>query len=285
MSKQEVLDRTDRIIAVIRDFINHSPANDLWGDGRERAWNDPLIGFSVGDDPLFEELKEHIGPFYWTPLEIFTMMFPEQDVRPDELTVISWVLPQTEATKHDNRKKRLYPAERWARSRIFGEEINDELKKHVADLLKSDGTDAVVPTLFSEWKWQTSEKYGFASNWSERHTAYASGLGTFGLCDGLITARGKAMRAGSVVARIQIPPTPRPYTDHHEYCLFFSRGTCRKCVKRCPVGAITDEGHDKMKCITHMAATIAPYVKSNYGFEGYGCGFCQTGVPCESGIP
>ena len=26
-------------------------------------------------------------------------------------------------------------------------------------------------------------------------------------------------------------------------------------------------------------------MKREYGFEGYGCGLCQTGVPCESGIP
>ena len=23
----------------------------------------------------------------------------------------------------------------------------------------------------------------------------------------------------------------------------------------------------------------------HFGFDGYGCGFCQTGVPCESKIP
>jgi hypothetical protein len=27
------------------------------------------------------------------------------------------------------------------------------------------------------------------------------------------------------------------------------------------------------------------YVLSHHGFEGYGCGFCQVGVPCESKIP
>ena len=27
------------------------------------------------------------------------------------------------------------------------------------------------------------------------------------------------------------------------------------------------------------------YVRLHYGFDGYGCGLCQTAVPCESGIP
>jgi len=26
-------------------------------------------------------------------------------------------------------------------------------------------------------------------------------------------------------------------------------------------------------------------VRENYGFAGYGCGLCQTGVPCEAKIP
>jgi hypothetical protein len=26
-------------------------------------------------------------------------------------------------------------------------------------------------------------------------------------------------------------------------------------------------------------------VTSEYGFDGYGCGLCQTKVPCESKIP
>jgi len=81
-----------------------------------------------------------------------------------------------------------------------------------------------------------SERYGFASAWSERHVAYASGLGTFGLCDGLITPKGKAMRCGSVAAQIQVPPTPRPYQDHHAYCLHFSQGSCGLCITRCPSG-------------------------------------------------
>jgi len=51
----------------------------------------------------------------------------------------------------------------------------------------------------------------------------------------LITPKGKAVRVGSVVARLQIPPTARPYTDRHAYCLFFTAGTCRKCIERCPV--------------------------------------------------
>jgi epoxyqueuosine reductase QueG len=75
---------------------------------------------------------------------------------------------------------------------------------------------------------------------SERHAAYAAGLGTFGLCDGLITSVGKAVRV---------------------------------------------EGRDKQQCRRHLHESCAPYVEQTWNLKGYGCGLCQTGVPCESEIP
>ena len=190
---------------VIRDFINTSPENTLQNEANEKAWNDPLVGFSRGDDPLYEDYKKHVGPFHWTPLEIFKQKFPEAKVAAKDLTVITWILPQTEATKTDTRKEKEFPPERWARARLYGEEVNDKLRKHVIAALQEKGYKAVAPVLSPQFSRQMSDTYGFASNWSERHAAYAAGLGTFGLCDGLITPRGKAVRVGSVVAQIQIP--------------------------------------------------------------------------------
>ena len=138
--------------------------------------------------------------------------------------------------------------------------------------------------LAPNWTRIKSPRFGYASCWSERHAAYAAGLGTFGLSDGLITARGKAIRAGSVVAKIKIEPTPRTYNDPHAYCAFFADGSCGKCIDRCPVRAISPAGHDKERCRAHLLAG-REYVSKTYGFEGYGCGLCQVGVPCEKGIP
>lgn len=271
-----------RISEIIRNFIRHSSANSLGSEASEPAWSEPLIGFSRGDDSLYRQFKEDIGKFFWTPGEIFEETF---HAAPRELTVISWVLPQTEATKRDNRKEKVYPSERWSRSRNFGEQANSALARHVTASLRQGGCRAVAPTLSPLWKWQTSERYGFASNWSERHAAHVSGLGAFGLCDGLITPRGKAMRCGSVVAEIDLNPTPRPYRDRHDYCLFYPDGKCGKCIERCPAGALGESGHDKQKCRDYLFNVVAPCAKARYGFESYGCGLCQTGVPCESAIP
>jgi len=281
----EQTDLANWVEGIIREFINSSPENTLQNEDNEKAWNDPLVGFSRGDDPLYEDYKTHVGPFHWTPLEIFTQTFPEARVAPQDLTVISWILPQTEATKIDSRKQKKYPPERWARARLYGEEVNNKLRRHVVAALQGKGYRAVAPILSPQFSRQTSDSYGFASNWSERHAAYASGLGTFGLCDGLITPRGKAVRVGSVVAQIHIPATARPYVDHHAYCLFYTQGTCKKCVTRCPVGALSEAGHDKVKCYNHSYGNSLKHIKSLYGFEVGSCGLCQTKVPCESRIP
>jgi epoxyqueuosine reductase QueG len=188
-------------------------------------------------------------------------------------------------TKSDSRRETAFPSERWARARIYGEEFNRKISLHVVETLQAAGYAAVAPMLSSFFEIKQSKDYGFASTWSERHAAYASGLGTFGLCDGLITPKGKAMRCGSVIAHIDIPPTSRPYHDHRAYCLFFTKGVCGKCIQRCPAGAITEAGHDKVTCEHYLLPTTADYVRSHFGFDGYGCGLCQTGVPCESKIP
>jgi len=287
MENRNDIDNPGRwLTGAINDFINTSPDNTLKDQENERAWADPLVGFSRGDDPLYEDFKSMIGDFYWTPIQILRMTFPHVAVEPNQLTIISWILPQTDLTRADNSKQVTYPAERWVRARVHGEEFNDTLRDHVAQTLTRAGIEAVAPMRSPLWKRETSDRYGFASSWSERHAAYASGLGTFGLCDGLITPKGKAMRCGSVVANIKMPPTKRPYKHYQEYCIFFTQGICGKCITRCPAGAITEEGHDKVKCSAYMLGEVAEYSQSHYGFpQPRGCGLCQTGVPCESKIP
>jgi epoxyqueuosine reductase len=268
----------------IKGFVK-SPENSLHNEANEPAWETPLVAFSRGDDPLYDQIKASIGPFYWTPIDIFLQSFPDLRITSDQLTVIAWVLPQTKATKADNRKETRFGSERWVRSRKFGEEFNNRLRAHLVTLLTDAGYEAVAPQNSPLWGMKMSERFGLSSTWSERHAAYVSGLGTFGLCDGLITPAGKAMRCGSVVARFSTLATARPYSGPHEYCLYLTDGSCGKCITRCPAGAITTQGHDKAKCRTYLEEVIVSHAKEEFHLEAYGCGLCQTKVPCESRIP
>jgi len=272
------------ITGLISDFIAGSAENTIRNEADDPAWEEALVGFASGEDQIWQQYKEFVGAFHWTPWEVYSQHRPAAPASPKELTVISWVLPQREAVRRSNRRARRWPSEEWARVRRFGEEFNVALRRHLAQSLEAAGYPALAPMLAPNWTIVKSERFSYASSWSERHAAHAAGLGTFGLCDGLITARGKAMRVGSVVARIGIEPTPRPYHDHRAYCSFFAEGTCGQCIDRCPVGAITEAGHDKEVCRQHLARA-REHVKASYHFIGYGCGLCQVGVPCEFRIP
>lgn len=270
--------------SLIEDFISESPLNTMKNKTGDPAWDEVEVGFASGADPIFQQYKEYVGPFHWTPWEVYHQNCSRDPANAGELTVISWVLPQRSDVKKSNRKSGTYPSEEWARIRIFGEEFNAALRRHVVSFLKENGHSAVAPMLAPGWTIVKSQQFSYASSWSERHAAHAAGLGTFGLCDGLITRKGKAMRTGSVVAKISLPPTERLYSTHQAWCLFYAEGTCGKCIDRCPARAITQAGHDKEKCRQHLLRA-REYVKETYHFEGYGCGLCQVAVPCESGIP
>ncbi len=274
----------DQIKSIILDFISDSSLNSIQNGTDEPAWDRALVGFASGADQIWQQYKEYVGAFHWTPWEVFNQHLPEQNVSAECLTVISWILPQRKYIRKTNRLSKKYPSEEWARIRVFGEEFNVALRRHLVERLEEAGHKAVAPMLVPNWTYVKSERFSYASSWSARHAAHAAGLGTFGLCDGLITAHGKAMRTGSVVAQLSVEPDPRPYSDHHAYCLFYTDGTCGKCIDRCPARAITESGHNKEKCRQHLAIS-REYVKETYKFEGYGCGLCQVGVPCESIIP
>jgi epoxyqueuosine reductase len=278
-------DRAAWLTEGITEFCRTSPLNNLKNAGNDRIFDEPLVGFSNGADPLYGFLQRDIGAPFMTPLEIFRKSFPDSDARAEDLTVISWILPHNPATVAENAGKRFLPSERWVRAKHHGSVFGKNLSLFVVDLLRDAGHPAVAPQYTPFWKIGRSEKYGLASVWSERHAAHVSGLGTFGLCDGLITPKGKAMACGSVIARIAVPPTPREYTDHRAWCLYYANGSCGKCITRCPAKALSKKGHNKMLCFLQCMVISKIYVLVRFGINDYGCGLCQAGVPCDRRNP
>jgi ferredoxin len=277
------LDPEAFVTKAIEVFTRESAANRRKIDGG-RYWDRPLVGFASGADPLFRQYKKVIGRFHFTPREIFDLTFGRRAKAP-ELFVISWVLPVAEDIRKSNRKESRYPSLLWSHTRWFGEKFNVMLRDHVVSLLTKKGYRAVAPMNSPHWRRLRSPRVGLASRWSERHAAYACGLGAFGLSDGFITLKGKAMRLGSVVTDLPLRPSEKLFSDIHANCLHYFNGTCRICASRCPAGAITAKGHDKDKCREYSYQVIKKTKAREYGVEITGCGLCQTKVPCEFEIP
>lgn len=267
----------------ISKFVQESAANRRKADGG-KYWDRPLVGFVSGDDPLFKKYKKIIGKFHFTPQEIFDLTFGKSK-QPRELSVISWVLPASEDIRKSNRKESRYPSLLWAHARDFGEQFNVKLRDHLVALLKKKGYKAVAPMNSPHWKRLKFPRLSWTSNWSERHAAYACGLGAFGLSDGLITAKGKAIRVGSVITELRLKPSDKIYPHHRANCLYYFNNTCKTCALRCPAGAITAKGHDKDKCFEYCYGVVRRDKQAEYGVKITGCGLCQTKVPCEFEIP
>lgn len=250
---------------------------------QEPLFDAPLVGFAAADDPLFTRYKTAIGDFHLTPSELAAEAGEGKDWRPR--TVICWVLPISEATRESNRTETLYPSRAWAQTRHHGERFNALLRRHLVGYLSQAGHCALAPQLHPAWREYPESAVGIASSWSERHAAYAAGLGTFSLNDAFITKRGIAHRLGSVITNLPIAPSARSSPDHQYNCLFHREGTCGACIGRCPVGALSKKGHDKLICREHVYGTIPKAVAGLFEVSGTGCGLCQTKVPCESCIP
>jgi epoxyqueuosine reductase len=244
------------------------------------------VRFADGSDAIFQEYKSIISSEHLTPSEAFARAFTDIPV-PNQVSVISWILPIVEKTRISNYKETLIPSRLWSHTRWYGEKFNDILRHFVVDLVTGFGYRAVAPMLQPYFDIQSNKK-GAYSNWSERHVAFAAGQGTFSLSDGLITDTGIAHRCGSVVTDMILAPSPRKAKSPFGNCLFYLGINCKSCIKRCPAGAITEKGHDKNRCQEYMRkfGYAAPHLAS-YDIEKtiVGCGLCQTKVPCEHENP
>jgi epoxyqueuosine reductase QueG len=271
----------------INTFLREDESNRMTGVDGILIWEpDVIVGFCSGNDPIFKQYKKVVGPFHLTPVEAYTSKFKLDS--PENLSVVAFILPTNKITKKENfEHSKEWPGERWSHTRLYGEQSNQKLQKFLLNEIKIEfGVEGLAPMtekgLFEIHRKHPDAYQGvWASTWSHRHMCFAAGLGSFGLSDGFINPRGKAMRCGSIVINYKLSSdaNTRP-SDPYEFCT-----KCGQCITRCPVGAITFENrHDKQKCSEKVTSTV-PYIQKHYKIPIYSCGLCQVNVSCSNGIP
>ncbi|MBN1468976.1 MAG: hypothetical protein JW924_09645 [Fusobacteriaceae bacterium] len=234
-----------------------------------RIYDEPIIKFASAEDSLFKEFKNIIGRKHFTPQEVYEKEFGKNSYHGG--TVISIVLPISESIRKSNRKQKEWASKELLDSSSFDFE---KIALYLTDILMEMGYKTVSPSN-TKWFKKIIKLKGPISNWSERHIAYATGLGTFSLNEGFITEKGMAIRLVSVVTELQLEPDYREAKNHLQNCLYHNNGTCGACIKRCPVNALSKDGHNKWKCYRHV------YVATEKKIGASQCSLCQTNVPCE----
>jgi len=297
----------DKIQALINEFCDNSPLNYLGAKGASeedvlannyakhnlyhrgitadmlgadedsglmgmRFFQRPIFAIARADDPGFKEIQrpEVVGPHHLLP----------EDWLPGAKSVISFFLPYERATVEANKKDPVEPAIEWIYTRVDGQRFLLALGAKIRDALIEAGYRAVAPYCDDRYIMQVNRNAApgtehvppFSTNWSERHVAVVTGLGTFGMSTNFISKAGCAGRLVSVVTDWETEPDERDYDHWLGYC-----NSCGACVRRCPAQAhYTDRhGKDHEKCgafIRKVCEKFAPR---------YGCGKCQSGVPCE----
>lgn len=115
------------------------------------AFDTPLVGFSSADDELYPYYKNHIDANFYKLPEEWLKSYYDQDFDPANVSVVSWVLPQTEDTRRKARKCDDAPTLEWERVRVYGEECNRDMAEALQNWLRKKGIEAIAPIVSPEF--------------------------------------------------------------------------------------------------------------------------------------
>jgi epoxyqueuosine reductase QueG len=257
---------TNTILEHVSTLVKTDFRNALPEGENLPIWDEPLIGIAAANDPLFERFQdpEVVGPGHRLPDEWL----------PGAQSVISVFLPFTSHISRNYTKNQRYSALEFSSGKWNGSKFLNVVRRSLLRLAERHGGRAVAPNIDPRY-----DSDGWRPFWSERHAAFAAGVGTFGLHQNLITEKGALGRLCSIITTLQLVPTVRPYSEIYGYCQYAFDGSCHACIGRCPTGAITDTGKVPDRCETHGN-------KEHFKEWGYGsCGHCSTLIPCSRQIP
>lgn len=228
--------------------------------GTETPYRLPLIAFASAANPGFARLREVATPQHLLP----------EDLLSGARSVIVFFLPFAKEVVEANRRAS-YVAREWAVAYVETNQLIARICQRLADILAERGARAA-----SEPATHNFDPVSLVSRWSHKSVAVVAGLGSFGLHHMLITDAGCAGRFGSLVTDAELDPTP---VVEKKRCLYHHDGSCRQCVKLCPVGALTEEGLDKALCYRRCLEVDAYF--ADLGLTDV-CGKCALG-PCAFG--
>ena len=218
-------------------------------------WKEPIIGFADASHPYIRNLRTLISPTHYMPEEFL----------PDCTVILSCFLPFANEIGNSNVEGDV-PSTIWTNAYNETNQMFTEMSKHLSHIISQWGYSAVIPASIG-----VIDAEHIYSNWSQRHIAYAAGIGTFGINNMLITNAGTCGRFFSLITNL---PVISDMPLKEERCLYKRNGTCGLCVKQCPIHAISPaKPFDRRSCSERLNG-----FKQHLGAGA--CGKCVVGLPC-----
>ena len=267
-----------------KKFLDLTTEKIFLREDKNPLYDDLLIGFQKADHPVFAQIAQII-PEHLIPYDFLPESMLEKNSKRVGLSVVSFSFCLNKKTVDENASAEFYPSHSWYVSTNRFNEFTSVFKRFIGNFFDQNKIRYVFPNSIKE-KYRIIRKNGIKySTWSERHIAYACGLGSFGLHGSLITDKGCAHRLMSVIIDNSFYNYNEPDQPWNKNCLSANNIKCGTCIKKCPVNSIQTTGRSIINCLKHESDENKEASKRLYGYEMEACGLCMSGVPCSTVNP
>jgi len=251
----------------LRTLIEEYAAAYPQKTGEPDIWRTPLLVTAVADE-RFDILPRIAAEDHVLP----------RDLLPQAESVVVFFVPFVRELAIENHNGEI-PCRSWGLAYESTNRLINSACRHLQHYLAARGYTAESTSATHDF-----DHDRLVSRWSHKHLCHLAGLGRLGVNAQLITPAGCAGRLGSLVT--DAPLGDSPLVGENELCLHKNGEKCLVCVRRCPVGAVSESGIERGLCWERLQSNIER-TEELAGLEDstHVCGKCQVLVPCSLGVP